>query len=53
LPRDLGEIAKLLRPHVVHVTEMVAMGMIAGDICDESFSGWWKVENTTKEPGRD
>lgn len=44
---DLSDLSQLFVPHLEHVTSMADQGYVAGEIVDEKFSGWWKVENTT------
>ena len=44
LPSDMSDLAELLAPHVLHVASLCEGGCQAGEIVDEHFRGWWKIE---------
>lgn len=40
LPADLSEA---FVPHLEHLVHSCGEGNLAGEICDEGFSGWWNI----------
>ena len=43
-PSDDSDLAELLAPHIGHVQECCEQGYQSGQIVDERFAGWWKIE---------
>lgn len=44
LPSDTSDLSEALASHVSHVAEQCEQGYVAGQIVDDRFSGWWKIE---------
>jgi hypothetical protein len=44
LPADTSELAELFARHAEHVASLCEQGYVAGEIVDDKFSGWWKIE---------
>jgi len=43
-PNDDSELSELFAPHLEHISAMCEQGYIAGEVCDEDFTGWWSVD---------
>lgn len=46
LPADDSDLAEMLAPHMERVAKLCGDGFQGGEIIDEKFSGWWKLERT-------
>lgn len=46
LPDDLSNA---LTPHVEHVAKSCGQGYVAGEISDDSFTGWWDISTDADE----
>lgn len=44
LPDDASEIAELMVEHVERVARQCSKGYVAGEICGDTFRGWWEIK---------